>query len=316
MAQQLDSTVDVLSVDDFYFSALFDDDQNDMVPISDDKYAEELQFQETLMASVIASQITTKALSSSPILCLTSSSSSMPSSSKAVEITLSPKPEQIGLMTEEAGEPCSSLILCEICAEAKETDEMFRNQRCDHSFCSQCVIKHVATKIQDKITVVSCPGLNCKGVLEVDACMAMLPKELLDRWSDALCEALFLTAHKFYCPFRDCSAMLLVDGEGGKDIRESECPFCHRLFCARCYVPWHAGVGCEEFETLNEDERGREDLLVREFINKKKWSRCPQCKFFVEKTEGCLHITCRCQFEFCYACGEQWTSTHGGCQGE
>ncbi|XP_061376510.1 E3 ubiquitin-protein ligase RSL1-like [Gastrolobium bilobum] len=207
----------------------------------------------------------------------------------------------------------SSLIICEICVEAKETDEMFMNQTCDHSFCSDCVTKHVATKIQESITVVSCPGLNCKGVLEIDACRSMLPKNVLDKWNDALCEAFLLTVPKFYCPFKDCSAMLLDDKEEGC-IRESECPFCHRLFCARCHVPWHPGFECEEFQTLNEDKRARDDLLLIELANEKKWSRCPQCKFYVEKTEGCLHITCRCQFEFCYACGKQWTSTHGGCQ--
>lgn len=287
MTQQQDSHFDLHSVDDFYFAALFDDDQGDIVPISDDKYAQELQFQETLMASAITSQNTTI-----KGLCLPASS--LASSSKAVELSLEPKSEQIEFIDEEAGE--SSQIICEICAETKESDQMFRNQICDHSFCCDCVVKQVATKIQESITVVSCPGLDCKGVLELDACRPMLPKVLLDRWDEALCEALFLAAPKFYCPFEDCSAMLLVDNEEEEDIRESECPFCHRLFCARCYVPWHPGVECDEFQALNEDERGREDLLVRELASEKKWGRCPQCKFYVEKTQGCLHITCRSVF--------------------
>ncbi|PNY02504.1 putative E3 ubiquitin-protein ligase RNF144A-like protein [Trifolium pratense] len=173
---------------------------------------------------------------------------------------------------------------------------MFKNQRCYHSFCSECVIKQVATKIQDKISIVSCPGLNCKGVLDLESCRSLLPKELIDKWNDSLCESLFITVPKFYCPFKDCSAMLLDENEGGGEeeyIRESECPFCHRLFCARCHVPWHPGIGCEEYQKLNVDERGREDLLVRELANQKKWRRCPKCKFYVEKNEGCLHITCR-----------------------
>ncbi|KAL1333531.1 E3 ubiquitin-protein ligase RSL1-like [Arachis hypogaea] len=94
------------------------------------------------------------------------------------------------------------LIVCEICAETKETDQMFRNKKCDHSFYSDCVTKHVATKIQESLTLVPCPGLNCKGMLELDSCRPMLPKEVLDRWDDAICEALFLAVLKFYCPFR------------------------------------------------------------------------------------------------------------------
>jgi E3 ubiquitin-protein ligase RNF144 len=58
-------------------------------------------------------------------------------------------------------------------------------------------------------------------------------------------------------------------------------------------VPWHSGIECEEFQRLNEDERGREDLMLRELAKDKKWSRCPQCKFYVERTEGCPHMICR-----------------------
>ncbi|XP_012852686.1 PREDICTED: probable E3 ubiquitin-protein ligase RNF217 [Erythranthe guttata] len=102
--------------------------------------------------------------------------------------------------------------------------------------------------------------------------------------------------------------------DGGGDVREAECPFCNRLFCARCSVTWHSGVDCEEFSKLRFDERGREDRMVHELAKKNQWQRCPRCKFFVERKEGCLHITCRCGFQFCYACGAAWSSTHGGCR--
>jgi E3 ubiquitin-protein ligase RNF144 len=100
-------------------------------------------------------------------------------------------------------EESSSIIICEICAEPKNTKEMFKNQRCHHSFCSECVIKQVATKIQDKISIVSCPGLNCKGLLELESCRSLLPKKLIDKWYDSLCESLFVTVPKFYCPLKD-----------------------------------------------------------------------------------------------------------------
>ncbi|XP_045787340.1 E3 ubiquitin-protein ligase RSL1-like [Trifolium pratense] len=316
------------TVDDFYFSVVSDDETDPDFPVTDDRYAEALQFQETLLASLITShRVPSSSMTMSPpplslhwvasssqndeLLfeeTLMASSSTLPppfvaSSSKAVDDTV---------ITEKADQ--SSIIVCEICTEAKRTHEMFRNQRCYHSFCSECVVKQVSTKIQDNITNVSCPGLNCKGLLELESCRSLLPKALIDRWDDALSEALLLTVPKFYCPFKDCSAMLLGENEGVGDIRESECPFCHRLFCARCYVPWHPGVGCEEYQKMNPDERGREDLLVKELAKQKKWKRCPRCKFYVEKRDGCLHITCRCKFEFCYACGERWTASHGGCQ--
>ncbi|KAK2976616.1 hypothetical protein RJ640_021418 [Escallonia rubra] len=211
----------------------------------------------------------------------------------------------------EVGE--SSQIFCEICVERKESHEMFRVERCCHSFCSDCISKHITVKIQDSIEVVTCPGLDCKGVLEIDACKTMIPKDVIAQWDEALCRSLISASQKFYCPFKDCSAML-VDDDDVEVIREAECPECHRLFCAQCHVPWHSGIECEEFQRLNVDERGREDLMVRELAREQNWMRCPHCKFYVEKTEGCLHMTCRCGLQFCYACGAKWSETHGGCQ--
>ncbi|KAF7843167.1 putative E3 ubiquitin-protein ligase RNF217 [Senna tora] len=233
-----------------------------------------------------------------------------PERTHGIEACSASKTEKLKSPIETEESSSQSQVICEICAETKGCTQMITNQRCDHSFCSDCVTKQIATKIQDSISVVSCPGLDCKGVLELDACRPWLPKDLLDRWDQALCESLFLSAPKFYCPFKDCSAMLVVDNEEEEAISETECPVCHRLFCARCYVSWHSGVECEEFQKLNENEREREDLLVRELASEKKWRRCPQCKIYVEKIDGCLHITCRCQYEFCYKCGDEWTSTH------
>ncbi|KAF2323062.1 hypothetical protein GH714_033072 [Hevea brasiliensis] len=148
-----------------------------------------------------------------------------------------------------------------------------------HSFCDICAER------KESITVVTCPGLNCKAVLELETCRIKLNKGVIDLWEDALCQELISVSQRFYCPYKDCSAMLVNDKEG-QEISEAECPFCHRLFCARCHVPWHSGVDCEVFQKLNEDERGREDLMVMELARDQKWSRCPQCKFYVERTEA------------------------------
>ncbi|XP_009769156.1 E3 ubiquitin-protein ligase RSL1-like [Nicotiana sylvestris] len=261
-----------LSCDDFYVSLLFDEIENDEnFSISDEKSAEELQFQEVIMNSTIFNQNT----------------------------------EAEG-GAHEVGE--SSLSFCEICAERKESDEMFTIQTCSHIFCTDCISKHVATKIQENIHVVTCPGVACREILDFETCSSIVPKEVISRWDEMLCESLILASQKFYCPYKDCSAMLVNDSD--EIIRESECPSCWRLFCAQCKVPWHCGVECVEFQQLNSDERDREDLMVRELAKAKEWTRCPYCKYFVEKTEGCLHMTCRCGSQFCYKCGVIWTIHH------
>ncbi|KAI4371113.1 hypothetical protein MLD38_019382 [Melastoma candidum] len=210
-------------------------------------------------------------------------------------------------------------VVCEICAHSRDEAEMFSvGSGCSHSFCRDCISNHVSTKVSDNVTVIKCPGLECAGVFEIEYCRGVVPEDLAIRWERVRCEAMFLESQKLYCPFKDCSAMLIKDWDYGENdgdckVRECECPYCHRLFCAACEVPWHAGVTCEEYLALGEDERGREDLLVWELALANKWGRCPRCKYYVERTQGCPHITCRCQFEFCYGCGAAWDDKHGGC---
>ncbi|KAI3864789.1 hypothetical protein MKX03_035001 [Papaver bracteatum] len=148
-------------------------------------------------------------------------------------------------------------------------NEAFEIKGCGHSFCSECTVRYVASKIQENIISVGCPETNCQGVLEPEFCRSILPPEVYDRWGNALCESVILGGQKFYCPFKDCSALLLDEGEGG--ILQSECPHCNRLFCAQCKVPWHSGIICEDFQKLNVDEREGEDIMLMESAKKNKW---------------------------------------------
>ncbi|KAH7547023.1 hypothetical protein FEM48_Zijuj01G0262900 [Ziziphus jujuba var. spinosa] len=259
-------------VDEFYFTALFDD--NELFPISDEKYAEQLQIQEALVSSAISLKTSTTSGSAAPdrsknAKCMETGQSSSSSSH---------------------GQDSSPPELCLICMDAKPGGEMLRITSCSHSFCNDCVAKYVATKIQDNILKVECPDLKCNGVLEPESCSSIVPKEVFERWENLLSESLILGAEKFYCPFKDCSAVLLDDGK--EAVTMSECPNCHRLFCAQCKVSWHGGIECREFQKPGQDEREREDILVMELAKANEWRRCPCCKFYVEKRSGCMHITC------------------------
>ena len=46
-----------------------------------------------------------------------------------------------------------------------------------------------------------------------------------------------------------------------------------------------------------------DDKKFFEFAKGAKFKQCPKCKFWVEKSEGCDHMTCKCTFQFCYKCG-------------
>ncbi|KAJ3677204.1 hypothetical protein LUZ60_002928 [Juncus effusus] len=199
--------------------------------------------------------------------------------------TLNPKPKK---------------LYCKICMEKAPIAQTFTINPCDHSFCNSCTIDYISSKIQENVSRISCPDPDCEaGILEPLLCKEILPKEVFEKWGLVLCESLVGVDEKFYCPFKDCSALLLLEGD---EIVNSECPHCNRMFCAICKVPWHADLSCNEFQKLGKNERSEEDLMFRKLAKNKKWQRCPQCKMYVEKIDGCMFMKCRCGYCFCYVC--------------
>ncbi|XP_057773443.1 E3 ubiquitin-protein ligase RSL1-like isoform X1 [Salvia miltiorrhiza] len=260
----------------------------DALTIDDADYAEELQFQETLIASFFTSELEN----------IPSSSVQEPNVYKGVT-----KPE----IAED-----SYQSFCGICLENKESWLMFANETCHHSFCYECTTSHVVAKIQDKVRDIACPAPGCNAVLDFDACRLMISDEALVQWDESLCMSLIPESQKLYCPFRDCSALLVNDH--GDAFEKLRCLVCSRWFCAQCRVPWHVDFTCKEFQKLYAKKGGKVDKIVKELAKKKSWQKCPKCKMYVEKTEGCVHITCRCKYEFCYRCGAKWSDSHGSCR--
>ncbi|PIN02047.1 Ubiquitin--protein ligase [Handroanthus impetiginosus] len=252
-------------------------------------YAEEIQFHEALMASIFTSEL-----------------SSNPSSSVEPPI-LNTEPSKFQSRVQH-----SSQCFCGICLENKESWQMFTNDQCSHSFCYDCMTSHIVTKIQDKLKDMTCPAPNCKATLDFNACRSIIPDDALVQWDELLCVSLIPESQKLYCPFSDCSAMLVNDS--GQVLRKIKCLICKRSFCAECRVPWHSDFTCKEFQKLYDRKGGNDDKIVKTLAKKKNWQKCPKCKMYVEKTEGCLHITCRCKYEFCYRCGSKWSDSHGSCR--
>lgn len=62
--------------------------------------------------------------------------------------------------------------------------------------------------------------------------------------------------------------------------------------------------------------------MEKEFLKWKKnkvIKKCPRCKIYTEKNEGCNHMTCpNCQYQWCWICEEKYIYGHytqGKCNG-
>ncbi|KAL8091759.1 hypothetical protein AgCh_034134 [Apium graveolens] len=253
-------------IDDFHFPALLDDEEG--IPVTDENFANQMQLQEVLMSTVISSTFRDM----------------QPSQEDSTRFNKGKK-----IAENNFGQSSQSRSLCNICFDHKRIGEMFPNTSCRHTFCKDCISKYVASKIQANVTTINCPDTNCReGDIGPDSCREIVPREVLERWDNVLCESLIIGSQKFYCPFQDCSALMLDDGE--EKVTASECPNCRRLFCAQCKVAWHSGIDCVQFKNLNKKERENGDIMLMEIAKSKKWRRCPKCKYFVEKINGCADM--------------------------
>ena len=75
------------------------------------------------------------------------------------------------------------------------------------------------------------------------------------------------------------------------------CPMCKKSYSLQCKTKWHKGMTCEEYQrTKNKDEN---DIKFEEYAKGSKLKQCPKCKRWVEKIDGCDHISCPCGTSFC-----------------
>jgi len=84
---------------------------------------------------------------------------------------------------------------------------------------------------------------------------------------------------------------------------------CGHSWCFNCGESAHLPCGCSLAEKwLSLCRTDAENVTwIRAFTK-----RCPKCQSMIEKNEGCNHMTCRCGYEFCWLCKQDWKKTGYG----
>ncbi|GKC41700.1 zinc finger, C6HC-type containing protein, partial [Tanacetum coccineum] len=201
--------------------------------IPDEKYAEQLQLHEALVFSS-ASRASTSSSPKTPIVILDNQDlRALTSSSPNTPIVILDGQDSQAYESSQVADR-----FCDICMDIKTESEMFRNTKvCGHMFCFDCIRGHVAAKIQENITKVRCPDPNCRGIIGPEVCRLIVPKEVLERWEDALCEL---------------SPGILVSCRRGRKRMDK----------------------LQRVSNIKKDERDPSDLMLRDLAKNKAWKRC------------------------------------------
>ena len=98
------------------------------------------------------------------------------------------------------------------------------------------------------------------------------------------------------CPTLDCQNVFLnEENQRGEYV----CPSCNHHYCANCLVNHPVHVACGAAAAHPNRDAWRTWAPADQRLRKP----CPNCDAFIEKNDGCNHMTCRlCHHEFCWLC--------------
>ena len=199
---------------------------------------------------------------------------------------------------------------CGICADKIEyPDSMKVKISCGHYFCVDCWENYLQEKINNSNVVkISCMQHGCSVVLTKEFVKKILANDdaLIQKYEKFLEKQKLLMSNKNikFCPIPDC------DGYAEKKDANKyvKCNFGHD-FCFECLKQPHGKQNCEEIIDADFEEWKKHKIV----------KRCPNCKIWTEKNEGCNHMTCvECKFQWCWLCQKKYSAGHyntGSCKG-
>ena len=184
---------------------------------------------------------------------------------------------------------------CLICYNKLTKDELNNNFiECFHGFCNSCYYDYLKEKIiNNDVEYIKCPQKGCDTILNDN----FIQFHLIEKDDIPLLEKYIKFKQRKQiakdpniqlCPFPNCESYA---NKNPKSLFVT-CLEGHK-FCFNCLKDWHENEKCK-FE---------EDVKFDNWKKSKKVKRCPNCKYFIEKNEGCNHMTCRnCKYEWCWIC--------------
>ena len=183
---------------------------------------------------------------------------------------------------------------CTVCGDTLTSPSETTTLPCNHTYHPACLASGFQHALAGGKIFTCCPSIP----VPIDTVSSLLPPEFVANYKVKVIER--STPNPTYCAKPGCASFISQDHITGPLATCAKCGF---VTCKMCRNPEHKGV-CPP------DTDGR--MLMR-LAGNKNWCQCQRCKSMVERTEGCLHMTCDCGYEFCYNCGGVWATCGARC---
>ncbi|XP_075078462.1 putative E3 ubiquitin-protein ligase ARI8 [Nicotiana tabacum] len=204
----------------------------------------------------------------------------------------------------------NSLLTCGICFEEYSLEKVAFGD-CKHPFCKVCWEYYISTSINigPKCLVLRCPKPSCNIMVGQSVTVILASEKDRLKYYDYLIRSYVEENRRIeWCPAPGCkNAVKIFDilSENYDVICD-----CSNVFCWNCLDENHRPIDCDtiaKWRIRNLEEAENTNWILA-FTKK-----CPKCKNAIEKNMGCMHMTCRCLYQFCWLCLEEWVTCYGNC---
>ncbi|KAK7312215.1 hypothetical protein VNO77_35923 [Canavalia gladiata] len=209
--------------------------------------------------------------------------------------------------------PNSMTLTCEICFDVVSLDKV-RSTGCNHPYCIDCWKQYVDINIEDgpdKCLKLRCPQPSCDVAVAGDMIHELASESNRNKYDRFLFRSYVENNEKMkWCPAPACEYAVSYESDGVRTNADVTC-LCYHSFCWICGEEAHSPVDCEtvnQWITKNTSESENTTWILA------YTKPCPRCKKPIEKNQGCMHITCKCGFHFCWLCLRDWSQCgYDGC---
>lgn len=216
--------------------------------------------------------------------------------------------------------PQINTFQCEICFDDITQNEVF-HLNCRHNFCKNCIIDYLKEEIKNsRVIKIKCPYHKCDELFTESIIKSLLEtsgnSDYISKYTKfCLREKQKNDPNLAPCPIVNCEGFapknqnIEINPESSaikletnpSSIKEKLICDKGHAFCSLCNQVWHGDSDCEV------DKEIKEFGTYSGFIVKK----CPKCKTWTEKNEGCNHMKCKiCSYNWCWLCEQECKENH------
>lgn len=194
---------------------------------------------------------------------------------------------------------------CNICSETYDVSKIWTGcTATSRSFyCLPCVKIYLDGEILDsKMTKdgsIHCLCRNCPTRLQRnDLERLSIAETMIERYDRFLLNKVIAEdPTRMWCPRPTCGKIVKLCSP---KATRATCESCRLKFCVRCSTSHSQLVSCTTVADLS--------FMAWKASTDEGCKRCPSCRLYIEKNQGCMHMTCaRCHHQFCWICLSNWS---------